>query len=137
MRANHNLPDDHDLLAEYRAGATVQTLAATYGTTWHTISRHLQAATHAGDALTTLTVGAPEWHQEAACADPQTPPDLFFPESGSRPSRAKSICADCPVRADCLRWALDNYEPHGIWGGYTPQERRTLLRRMPRTRTAS
>ncbi|MFC9355225.1 WhiB family transcriptional regulator [Rhodococcus sp. NPDC057014] len=42
---------------------------------------------------------------------------------------AKQLCRGCPVRARCLNYALDAYEPHGIWGGYTEDERRKLWRR--------
>ncbi|TMR13807.1 WhiB family transcriptional regulator [Nonomuraea turkmeniaca] len=42
---------------------------------------------------------------------------------------AKAICAGCPVRGDCLRWALEHGERWGIWGGLNPRERRHLRRR--------
>lgn len=38
---------------------------------------------------------------------------------------AKSICRMCPVRKICLAYAVHN-EPHGVWGGTTPMERREL-----------
>ena len=41
--------------------------------------------------------------------------------------RAKALCAVCPVRLACLRWAMENKEQDGIWGGLTPTER-TLLK---------
>jgi WhiB family redox-sensing transcriptional regulator len=60
---------------------------------------------------------------------------LFFPptyaerkeERDAREARAKSICAECPVRAECLDYALSIREPHGIWGGLTEAERRLLI----------
>jgi WhiB family redox-sensing transcriptional regulator len=62
---------------------------------------------------------------------------LFFPPSVSearverevRESRAKAICASCPVQTICLDYALGIQEPHGIWGGLTETERRTVLER--------
>ena len=42
---------------------------------------------------------------------------------------AKSICAVCPVRVQCLQHAIDTDERHGIWGGMTPDERRQEARR--------
>ena len=36
-------------------------------------------------------------------------------------SRAKEVCATCPVRRDCLQDGLS--EEWGIWGGFTRAER--------------
>jgi WhiB family redox-sensing transcriptional regulator len=69
------------------------------------------------------------WAERGLCT--QTDPDLFFPEKatasyttidGDRMSHAKAICGRCPVRPECLTWALDNHE-EGIWGGTTTDER--------------
>ena len=43
-----------------------------------------------------------------------------------RESTAKRICADCPVRQECLDYAMRVHEPFGIWGGLTEAERRQL-----------
>lgn len=42
---------------------------------------------------------------------------LFFSEQLDDIARAKSICADCPVREPCLSGALARREPWGVWGG--------------------
>jgi WhiB family redox-sensing transcriptional regulator len=50
---------------------------------------------------------------------------------------AKALCAECPLREQCLKWAIDNGEVFGVWGGYTPRERRRLRRNQivgPRSR---
>jgi WhiB family transcriptional regulator, redox-sensing transcriptional regulator len=70
------------------------------------------------------------WREYAACLG--TDPDLFFPVSESGPSggqiwRAKQVCHSCPVRLDCLAWALRHGVADGIWGGRTATERRSLL----------
>jgi WhiB family transcriptional regulator, redox-sensing transcriptional regulator len=61
----------------------------------------------------------------AACAGED--PDLFFPDasqaSDNDTARAKAICARCPVRDECLKWAIDNQQIHGIWGGLDESER--------------
>lgn len=44
-----------------------------------------------------------------------------------REERAKAICAECDVAIECLHFALDAREQHGIWGGTTEAERRSLL----------
>ncbi|MFG2045033.1 WhiB family transcriptional regulator, partial [Dactylosporangium sp. NPDC048998] len=46
-------------------------------------------------------------------------------------ARALLVCAQCPIRARCRRYAIGNREPYGIWGGMTEQQRAALLRRRP------
>ncbi|MEO6120969.1 MAG: WhiB family transcriptional regulator [Acidimicrobiales bacterium] len=70
------------------------------------------------------------WQLKAACRGPHV--SVFFPpthferkdEKENRERRAKSICATCPVRKDCLDFAVRIREQHGIWGGLNEQERR-------------
>jgi WhiB family redox-sensing transcriptional regulator len=49
-----------------------------------------------------------------------------------RERQAKGICARCPVRIECLEYAVRIREPHGIWGGLNELERRILLRERER-----
>jgi len=44
-----------------------------------------------------------------------------------RERRAKAVCAACPVRKECLTYALRTREPHGIWGGLSEVERRAVI----------
>lgn len=83
------------------------------------------------------------WRERAACKGADT--SLFFAAEQERGStkrakqeRARKFCDICPVTAECLRWALDNEERSGIWGGKTPDERRAIAkaersRRRPAT----
>jgi WhiB family transcriptional regulator, redox-sensing transcriptional regulator len=78
-----------------------------------------------------------DWRSAAACwsADP----DLFFPVSAfgkalEQVAEAKAICARCPVRRQCLAFALRTRQVHGVWGG-TSEEERDFIRRQ-RSRTA-
>jgi WhiB family redox-sensing transcriptional regulator len=73
------------------------------------------------------------WRRDALCA--QTDPDLFFPEVGERALAAKAVCSRCPVREQCLAFALDNREGYGIWGGLSADERKRF--RARRNRSAS
>ncbi len=41
--------------------------------------------------------------------------------------RAKAVCAQCPVRMECLEWAIDTRQPHGVWGGLDEHERERLV----------
>ncbi|MFD6517037.1 WhiB family transcriptional regulator [Rhodococcus sp. NPDC060176] len=66
------------------------------------------------------------WISIGLCA--QTDPELFFPEtySSAATNMAKRICWKCPVRDACREHAVMTTEPHGIWGGTTPYERRKI-----------
>ena len=50
-------------------------------------------------------------------------------ERSLRESRAKALCARCPVRELCLSAALESGEPHGIWGGLNELQRSRLRRK--------
>ena len=39
---------------------------------------------------------------------------------------AKAICGTCPVRNECLAYAIKNGELFGVWGGYAPKKRRGM-----------
>jgi WhiB family transcriptional regulator, redox-sensing transcriptional regulator len=67
-----------------------------------------------------------DWTSRSLCR--QVDPELFFPEKGGSTREAKRICRDCPVRAECLGFALENNERFGIWGGLSERERRKLGR---------
>lgn len=66
------------------------------------------------------------WREKAACRTVDQ--DLFYPPKGLpyEAAKAKAVCASCPVRQDCLEYALANGERHGIWGGLAPRERHRL-----------
>ena len=58
------------------------------------------------------------WRVHAACADSDAA--MFFPAGtlgGAAVARAKAVCADCPVRAACLEWAVATGQRSGVWGG--------------------
>lgn len=81
-----------------------------------------------------------DWRLRAACRNED--PELFFPVSDVGPGarqtdQAKAVCARCPVRAECLEYALDNGLDHGIFGGTTETERRKLRRRARTDRRAA
>ncbi|MER8185078.1 WhiB family transcriptional regulator [Kitasatospora sp. NPDC094015] len=79
------------------------------------------------------------WQTEAACRGADS--SLFFHPPGERggphddrDEAAKQVCAGCPVRAQCLEYALAAREPYGVWGGLSEDERQTLLGPVHRTR---
>ena len=77
-------------------------------------------------------VQAGAWLTRAACRGMD--PELFFPERGEPTEPAKAVCAGCPVRGECLDYALTNVERFGIWGGLSERERRAIRRRQVRAR---
>lgn len=69
-----------------------------------------------------------DWRHRAACRDES--PELFHlvgKESAHQKQirQAKRVCHRCPVRSECLAWALETGN-QGICGGTTPSERRAL-----------
>jgi WhiB family transcriptional regulator, redox-sensing transcriptional regulator len=63
-----------------------------------------------------------EWSLEGICNTTEKP-DSFFPERGYSPLEALKTCRHCPVKRDCLEYALVHGE-QGVWGGTTDRERR-------------
>ena len=70
---------------------------------------------------------AARWRELAACRGADL--DLFFPGRGESAEPARRVCAGCPVREPCLEFALRHGITHGIWGGLTERDRRTLRTR--------
>lgn len=67
------------------------------------------------------------WQKRANCAQPEAPKaDAFFPGGGRPSNKSKRACLGCPVRDECLDWAL-THEEQGIWGGLSEAERNRLL----------
>lgn len=77
----------------------------------------------------------PPWADDALCRE--FPIEMFFPDTGQSAAPAKTICAACDVRAECLEYALahesgetgisTSYSGIGIYGGMSPNERRKLI----------
>lgn len=66
------------------------------------------------------------WFSDANCRGMDA--ELFFPGRGESVSAAISVCRECEVRPECLEYALDNCEIHGVWGGTSERERRRIKR---------
>ena len=71
------------------------------------------------------------------CQQPGADPDAWFPdepdvrdtqERAAYEETARTLCAGCPFRAECLEDALRFPEQAGIWGGTAPWWRRALRR---------
>lgn len=69
-----------------------------------------------------------DWAADAACT--QADPTVFYPGQGQRTRAAKRVCLACPVRLECLKWALGRNERYGVWGGIRESGRRRLRREL-------
>ena len=66
------------------------------------------------------------WEDQARCL--KYDPELFFTPRGKAERRAKQVCAPCPVKAECLAYALQTRVEFGVWGGTTARERAAIRR---------
>jgi WhiB family redox-sensing transcriptional regulator len=68
------------------------------------------------------------WKAQAACRG--IDPDLFHPPRGANKQveQAKAFCRECPVRQECLDFALDWLPKRnsGIYGGMSERQRRRI-----------
>ncbi|OYO19380.1 transcription factor WhiB [Enemella dayhoffiae] len=61
-------------------------------------------------------------------------PDVFFAELPAEIEYAKTLCAECPIRAQCLAGALERREACGVWGGELFVNGVVVARKRPRGR---
>ena len=76
---------------------------------------------------TTTTNEEEVWKKIAKCSDI---PDVnfFFPLSYREGIRAKEFCIGCPVKKECLEYAITMGLDSGVWGGASERERRKMRR---------
>jgi WhiB family redox-sensing transcriptional regulator len=78
------------------------------------------------------------WRYDAKCRGVDT--ELFFPprdkdQYADIANKAKAICngkdgsPPCPVKNECLTYAIESDEQHGIWGGLSHRERNAMVRK--------
>lgn len=80
------------------------------------------------DVTASLSAEDHKWTARAACTGAER---LMFPKPTDKTAieSAKRFCATCPVRQECEDEAFRNGEQHGVWGGWTPEERWEMLRK--------
>lgn len=92
-------------------------------------------------AVVALPLELGRWAVDAACSGMDT--ETFFPGNQSHrgmqiqaEQEAKQVCNSCPVSTECLNYALENHEDllGGIFGGFTYEERKKLVRNNTRRR---
>lgn len=68
-----------------------------------------------------------EWRTKASCKN--LPFAVFFPERGQNtPVIVKKMCKICPVKEECLEYAVLSNQQYGIWAGTSVKARRKLRR---------
>ena len=73
----------------------------------------------------------PEWQNHAACKGMMRSDDSpkFFIKRGDQKSmlsKAKKVCEKCPVKDECLEFALKFNIQEGVWGGASGRQRRRM-----------
>lgn len=86
------------------------------------------SSSYATSGVFSFGYAPPGYFADAACKGEQS--SAFYPERGESKQIAKTICAFCPVRRECLEYAIENNERFGIWGGKDIGERRKIRRGM-------
>ena len=86
-------------------------------------------ARSAWEPLIQRTMHADEWLTQALCRTyPAHQAEVrWFPESNreddSSANKGLAVCFRCPVRRECLTWAVEHEETIGTWGGATATQR--------------
>ncbi|HWC11606.1 MAG TPA: WhiB family transcriptional regulator [Acidimicrobiales bacterium] len=75
--------------------------------------------------LAALIPPRPRWMARASCRG--MAPATFFPSRGEATDEAREVCAACPVRAECLAYAVAE-DMEGVWAGTSKRERRAMRR---------
>ncbi len=70
-------------------------------------------------SLRSATWNSEEWRELGSCRKLDT--GLFFPigqtgEAEVKIARAKKVCGACPVRQQCLEFAITTNQEYGVWG---------------------
>ena len=75
--------------------------------------------------MTIRSAKTEDWWDKASCRG--VGPNVLFPLGEIEQSQvAVELCGACAVRAECLNFALETRQEHGVWGGTTEAERRTM-----------
>lgn len=57
-------------------------------------------------------------------------------EDADNVAKAKAVCKECGVSAECLDYAIEFEEVYGIWGGLTTRERNKVRKSRAAARTS-
>lgn len=136
------LPPIRDLAARVRDGEDLHDIATQYGLPYQSLTSRFSQAGFVSTGETVQQAQRRElraeleatrprdekWMLYGACAG--TDPEAFYPERGGSTREAIKVCQRCPVRLECLDWALAKNERFGVFGGLSEQSRRKLQLEM-------
>lgn len=77
------------------------------------------------------TVRYPGWQKKGNCNGDDPNKYIPPPKQDTKDTRHynKTICETCPVKKECLDYALANRIKIGLWGGTSPKERESMYSR--------
>lgn len=88
------------------------------------------------DAVRQRSWPVPDWHTWALCGG-MSFATFFGAANDERPTMkrseiayARGTCAGCPVKRECLDWALAKNERFGVWGGTSGRQRTRMRAEM-------
>lgn len=76
-----------------------------------------------------MSIDSTDWQKDSLCARKENEHmiEWFFSEEPDEKYAAKNLCFSCPVRKDCIKFALEEKEIWGVWGGRDENEIRRIL----------
>lgn len=80
------------------------------------------------------------WQAKAICADYPNAPEIFYQADSIRDTDnsltvfAKNMCSNCPVKEECLAYALEYPDVRGVFGGTTSEDRKAIRKTAKRKR---
>lgn len=75
----------------------------------------------------------PHWRERGLCREYD--PEYFF--NPDTEFVATQVCNPCPVKHECLAWAIEHKVQFGVWGGLTEGQRRKATTKRQRVKCPS
>jgi hypothetical protein len=76
-----------------------------------------------------IMLGVSRWSEKAACRSVGLEPFYDTEDSNLKKTAAK-YCKNCPVQNQCMYTAVILKEEYGVWGGFTPRQRRSFMKKF-------
>lgn len=73
------------------------------------------------------------WVEQSKCAKQGKPTSFFYPPGkfgkmfDKFMAEIREYCESCPVKKECLDFAMASKREQGVWGGFSESERRAML----------
>ncbi len=91
--------------------------------------RRVQLAKRKYLALTARPEADVDWTKRSECRGMDD--EIFYGATSSDVAEAKEVCVHCVVGLNCLRYAIENDEKFGVWGGLDERELRLIKKIEP------